>query len=223
MATTSDLALLAHRIDALETSLIKSGALLPSDLEHYLKSTRENTANFPLPRDQLGAGTVPAERLLPTAFEETMDDTEGAALTLEHLTFGRSRMGPSHHLPHFGARHGPSPGRVASNNSYQLARSGSLAMQGPLGMEISPGGTYDGSTLLGSKYSDVSPEEKARQIDTLLDVIGPTDIFDLFYRKTDVALRALIKVLPRREKGEMLVNAVSQKHLFRRSFVPDDT
>jgi hypothetical protein len=48
------------------------------------------------------------------------------------------------------------------------------------------------------------------RIDALLDLIGPTDVFDLFYRRTEVALRALTKVLPTRERGEMLVKAVSQ-------------
>src|SRR5689334_3001277 len=35
-ATTNALTLLAHRLDALEAALVKTGALLPADLEHFL-------------------------------------------------------------------------------------------------------------------------------------------------------------------------------------------
>jgi hypothetical protein len=55
----------------------------------------------------------------------------------------------------------------------------------------------------------LTPEERAMRIDALLDLIGPMDVFDLFYRRTDVAMRALTKVLPSRERGELLVKAVS--------------
>jgi hypothetical protein len=44
---------------------------------------------------------------------------------------------------------------------------------------------------------------------TLLEVLGPTDVFDMLYRQTDVVLHALTKVLPTRERGEILVRALS--------------
>ena len=57
--------------------------------------------------------------------------------------------------------------------------------------------------------SELSPEEKGKKMDELLDLIGPTEVFDLFYRKTDLAMRALTRVLPSRERGELVVRAVS--------------
>lgn len=140
-----------------------------------------------------------------------MDATEGAALTLEHLAFGRSRVGGSHSLPHFGARIPSSVSRHAPDNAYHLNRSQSI-LQARAGQGISPG-VIDGSTLrkvaLGSGRPELPTEERNKHIDQLLDLLGPTDIFDLFYRKTDVVMRALTKVLPPRETGEILVKAVS--------------
>lgn len=57
--------------------------------------------------------------------------------------------------------------------------------------------------------AELSDEERRIRIDALLDLIGPTDVFDMFYRKTDVAMIATTKVLPSREKGEILVRTVS--------------
>jgi hypothetical protein len=47
------------------------------------------------------------------------------------------------------------------------------------------------------------------RIDALLDLIGPTDVFQLFYRQSDVGLRALTKMLPGTDRGELLVKNVS--------------
>lgn len=218
-ASTSDLAALAHRLDALESSLIKSGALLPADLERYLKGTREQMASFQ-PTPTYGAPTLP-EKGPPLAEEETVDDTEGAALTLEHLAFGRSRVDGGHALPHFAMRYPSTVGRSAPNHDYHLAKTSSN--QSPLGSSgtgISPGGVVHGgpglgqdvtlkSSPLGIGQSNLSREERAKKIDKLLEVLGPTDVFDMLYRQTDVVLHALTKVLPTRERGEILVRAVS--------------
>jgi len=159
---------------------------------------------------------VPPKEAPPLAEEETVDDTEGAALTLEHLAFGRSRVDGGHALPHFGARYPSTVGRSAPNHSYHLARS--AINQSPLGMNISPGahdvtlrhGQGGGQNFTGHGLSPLSQEERSKHIDQLLDMMGPTDVFDLFYRKTDVMLKALTKVLPTKEKGEILVKAVSR-------------
>ena len=150
-----------------------------------------------------------------------MDDTEGAALTLEHLAFGRSRVDGGHALPHFGARYPSTVGRSAPNHSYHLAKS--AINQSPLGMNISPGsrdvtlrhgqGHGGGLNYTGHGLSPLSQDERTRHIDQLLDLMGPTDVFDLFYRKTDVVMKALAKVLPTKEKGEILVKAVSRAFL----------
>jgi hypothetical protein len=52
-------------------------------------------------------------------------------------------------------------------------------------------------------------EERRRRVEELVDLLGPTDIFDMFHRKTDVGLVAIAKVLPTKERGELLVGAVS--------------
>lgn len=46
-------------------------------------------------------------------------------------------------------------------------------------------------------------------MDALLDILEPTDLMDMFWRKTDVGMRYLMKIFPDAEKGRFLVNAVS--------------
>jgi hypothetical protein len=53
--------------------------------------------------------------------DELVDDTEGAALTLEHQAFGRSRMEGRKSFPDFGARAGISVSKHISN-TYALHR-----------------------------------------------------------------------------------------------------
>ncbi|ORY21258.1 hypothetical protein BCR39DRAFT_569954 [Naematelia encephala] len=220
-ASTADLAHLAHRLDALESSLLKSGALLPADLEQYLKNTRTHLTDI---QDSEVAGrpvaTARDKKTLTQIDNEEVDDTEGAALTLEHLAFGRSRVDGSHSLPHFGARMPSTVSRLAPNNDYHLNR-GSFSLQAGPSPGSAPGresphepmrksslNQLNDFRLLGSNYGEtLSPEERGARIDALLDLLGPLDVFDLFYRKTDVAMRALTKVLPSRERGELLVNA----------------
>lgn len=206
-ASTSDLAALAHRLDALESSLIKSGALLPADLERYLKGTREQMANLQ-PTPTYGVPNIPA-KAPPLGEQETVDDTEGAALTLEHLAFGRSRVDGGHSIPHFGMRYPSAMGRTAPSHQYHLAK---------VSTTLSPLNNFSPNhditvrhASIGHGSSPLSLEERGAKIEQLLDLIGPTDIFDLFYKKTDVAMRALTKVLPSTERGEMLVKAYIER------------
>jgi hypothetical protein len=185
--------------------LIKSGALLPADLERYLKGTREQMAAFE-PTPTYAKPVLPG-RAPPLGEEETVDDTEGAALTLEHLAFGRSRVEGGHAIPHFGMRYPSAIGRTAPNHQYHLAKVSST--QSPL--HLSPGQndvTLRRPSAVGHGTSTLSHEERGAKIDQLLEVIGPTDIFDLLYKRTDVAIKAIAKVLPTHEKGEILVRAV---------------
>jgi hypothetical protein len=46
------------------------------------------------------------------------------------------------------------------------------------------------------------------RMDALLDIMEPTDLIDMFWKKTDVGMRYLIKIFPDAEKGKFLVNAV---------------
>lgn len=220
-ASSNDLAILAHRVDALETCLIKSGALLPADLEHFLQSSRSLLASYPGTPTRLTA-ILPATAGLPQEVEQDeTNGTEEAALTLEHLAFGRSRVEGSHAIPHFGARLPSSVSKPVLNNNYHLARtsmavthshsagyhgfsSGSSAQNSPMGL---PESVHERrrSTLAAS----FTVEEKQARVDAFLEVVGPTDGFDLFYRKTDIGMTALSKILPTRERGEILVKEVS--------------
>lgn len=215
------------------------------------------------------------------------DEAEGAALTLEHLAFGRSRVEGAHAIPHFGARVPSSIQRHVGNNNYHLARSGiphsgsgpgnkspgtgspitspETRRKSSLNISVSgiPGGPSSASAAAvaaagggsGGRESPSRPplpgkgsgsgsslplphshghghehapvgrtslsvtagyaetltqEERQMRIDALLDLIGPTDVFELFYKKTDVALRAFTKVLPNTERGRLLVKTVSE-------------
>ena len=172
-----------------------------------------------------------------------MDEAEGAALTLEHLAFGRSRVDGAHAIPHFGARAQSSVGRHVGNNNYHLARSsfshGQSGNKSPVNAVHAGSGSPMSSPEVRRKSSlnistvpstspnksmarqgdrhvtsygeQLSAEERQVRIDALLDLIGPTDVFELFYRKTDVALRAFTKVLPSVERGKLLVQTVSNE------------
>lgn len=197
------------------------------------------------------------------------DDTEDAALTIEHLTFGRSRVAGGHSIPYFGARHPSSIGRKEPNNDYHLARTAHSSPGGqqnppPLhphrapssaspshGLPLPP--TKSSSLLtevksererekerergregergrhqpphsindqdltrheqnkqLGKRFKDtLSYEERMARMDALLDIMEPTDLIDMFWRRTDVGFRYLMKIFPDPEKGKFLVNAVS--------------
>lgn len=186
---------------------------------------------------------------------KTDDDTEDAALTIEHLTFGRSRVAGGHSIPYFGARHPSSVGRKEPNNDYHLART---AHSSPSGRDAPPLHPHPGpssgspshvlpqpikrsslnvevkserererehlqsSSLqqheerqqttkqLGKRFMDtLSYEERMARMDALLDIMEPTDLIDMFWRRTDVGYRYLMKIFPDPEKGRFLVNAVS--------------
>ncbi|WVR04862.1 hypothetical protein IAU60_001874 [Kwoniella sp. DSM 27419] len=221
-ATTSELAALAHRLDALEASLLKNGAIRASDLDHFIKVLRGDEGPSAGNAVRKPSRTMQAPRDM--AEEEAVDDTEGAALTLEHLAFGRSRADGSHAMPHFGGRLS-SVSRPAPNNDYHLAKSivpqqaGLSPSAGYMPLEGFPAPRRH-STLNKEYDVDGKPrgasggmghEERMAKIDQLLELIGPTDIFELFYRKTDVAIVSLARLLPTRERGEILVKAYLEK------------
>lgn len=219
-ASTSDLAALAHRVDALESSLLKSGALSPGDLDAFLRAPRATVLppmNMPGLPDR-----PPIVSRTSAGLSDEGNGTEEAALTLEHLAFGRSRMDGSHSIPHFGARMPSTISKREINDNYHLARSSVTQPPGAM-MAISPSSelkespmgsrkpslsTMQGKqrSLGGSQFAQtLTAEERRTRVDALLDMLGPTDVFDLFYRKTDVGMRALTKVLPTSEQGQWLV------------------
>ncbi|WVQ80090.1 hypothetical protein IAT38_002191 [Cryptococcus sp. DSM 104549] len=215
-ASTADLTVVTHRLDALEAALLHSGALRRADLEHFLKSLQESDA---------GASSVrrynkPTQVPLALREEQAVDDTEGAALTLEHLAFGRSRADGSHAIPHFASRLS-SVSKPAPNNDYHLARSLTLHQSPPGGPGGDPGSSGSGRKSSmnistpevrgGEKRPNLSPEERQAKVEALMDLLGPTDIFDIFFKKTDLAIVALTRLLPSRQRGELLVNAYLDK------------
>lgn len=150
------------------------------------------------PTPTYGVPVIP-DKAPPMGDEETVDDTEGAALTLEHLAFGRSRVAGGHTIPHFGMRYPNAMGRTAPNHQYHLAKVS--ATQSPL----------SGDVTLRHNGSPLTVEERGQKIDQLLELLGPTDIFDLFYKRTDVAMKSLAKLLPSTERGKILVKAYTDR------------
>lgn len=166
------------------------------------------------------------------------DDTEDAALTIEHLTFGRSsRVVGGHSMPYFGASHPSSIARREPNNDYHLARTShsspighasalhqSSNVRGGSGSPSRPqqparksslnvqskSVKTEPTNLPPKRFADtLSHEERMTRMDALLDIMEPTDLVDMFWKKTDVAMRYLMMIFPDAEKGKFLVNAVS--------------
>lgn len=248
------------------------------------RGDRGAAPSVPLPRRAETAPVPRTSRPSPSLEDngdadlDPQDDTEGAALTLEHLAFGRSRVAGAHAIPHFGASQS-AISKHAPNNDYHLARShplshgdtppgsggravsfsgsksisagnspakdfrrGSIAPpalgsansapmtltmgggerklestpSGVKGRDGQGGGGASGSGM-GSYGQSLSAEDRAMRIDALLDLIGPTDVFQLFYRQSDVGLRALTKMLPGTERGELLVKNVSNHEILSRT------
>ena len=222
-ATTSDLALLAHRLDALESSLIKSGSLMPADLEQVLKNSRATLSGGENVEPALSLLVPPVQNDAPSGLippslnrEVSIDDTEGAALTLEHLAFGRSRMEGGHAVPHFGPGVVSTAAKHVPNNDYHRARKSMTEGTEPMRSDSNSSGVRRPTPVgLDGRISDMQLEERDARVDALLDLIGPTDVFDLLYKKTDVVLRVLTKALPSRERGGLLVRAVSTAEIAR--------
>lgn len=138
---------------------------------------------------------------------ENVSDTEGAALTLEHLAFGRSRVDGSHSLPHFRDRRVSSVMKPAPGQ-YHLARAGLAAGESP-GSAHTNGAVYSPNLqnrIFDMKTPATSEEHTARML-ALADTMNPGDVFDMYFKKTDIILHALTRVLPDKKRGEILVNA----------------
>jgi hypothetical protein len=255
-ATTAELATVAHRLDALEAALIKNRCILPADIDNYMKSTlsmytTEDPSSTTRRRDTTIAPAVAAAVAGPSQGggapeldsghnidPKVDDDTEDAALTIEHLTFGRSRVVGGHSMAYFGASHPSSIGRREPNNDYHLARTSHSSPIGHAsalhahsnirGGSGSPGHRpgqqprksslnvqlksikSEPTNLPTKRFADtLSHEEKMARMDALLDIMEPTDLIDMFWKKTDVAMRYLMMIFPDPEKGRFLVNAVS--------------
>ena len=199
-ATANELDTINNRLDSLEQSLLKSGAIHPSDLNGYITSVPQPIT-----------GPV-ADEPSSSALPPTDSGTEEAALTLEHLAFGRRHDTDGISL--FAVAH---PSRPEMGYSYSRSRPEPVSTGFPLEQP-----NEGKASLLGlekmppkSKWTEMSEEERLRRTDELLELLGPTDIVDVFFRKTDIVLKLLAKTLPTHQIGEILVKAVQcfVKHL----------
>ncbi|BEI90346.1 uncharacterized protein CcaverHIS019_0304160 [Cutaneotrichosporon cavernicola] len=194
-ATTQDLANLAHRVDALEAALVKSGSIVPADLESFLSQIRTKVQTTQaVERPHSGRASTGLED-----DDDNVSDTEGAALTLEHLAFGRSRVDGSHSLPVLGGRKESTISK-APGQGYHLARSGVAAGEGDMQSFVAGTASYD---LQPAR----NEEERRSRFLALSEAMAPMDVFDMCYKRTDIILNALTRVLPTKERGELLVNA----------------
>lgn len=208
-ATTQDLANLAHRVDALEAALLKAGSLVPADLERSLTQIRSKVIATPAPEIPAPMPNPPMGNQVMDDDGENVSDTEGAALTLEHLAFGRSRVDGSHSLPHFRDRRVSSVMRPAPGHGYHLTRTGLAAGESPSSAHMN-GGIFSPSLQARKSFDLQTPstdEERAVRMLALADSMNPGDVFDMYFKKTDIILHALTRVLPSKERGELLVNA----------------
>lgn len=140
-------------------------------------------------------------------------------------------------MPYFGASHPSSIARREPNNDYHLARTShsspighasalhqSSNVRGGSGSPSRPqqparksslnvqskSVKTEPTNLPPKRFADtLSHEERMTRMDALLDIMEPTDLVDMFWKKTDVALRYLMMIFPDAEKGKFLVNAVS--------------
>lgn len=64
---------------------------------------------------------------------------------------------------------------------------------------------------LGSPVQDMklprSAEERQARLVALSEALAPMDVFEMCCKRTDIVLNALTRVLPSRERGELLVDA----------------
>lgn len=180
-------------MDALEAALVKSGAIVPADLEQFLKQIQ---SKLPPPA---AVDQNPAMGNVPDA--DDVSDTEGAALTLEHLAFGRARVDGAHSIPHFNgiSRKVSSVSKQAPGHGYHLARQ-SQAGDSPA-MSFSPNNGKPEFRFLGNT------EERGARISALAEQLTPNEVFDMYTGKTDLVLNAITRCLPSRETGERMVEA----------------
>ncbi|TXT13049.1 hypothetical protein VHUM_01450 [Vanrija humicola] len=177
---------------------------MPSDLEQVLNQIQANVTTTPV------LETNHSHAANPSMEDDggNVSDTEGAALTLEHLAFGRARVDGAHSIPNFSTRKPSSVSKQAAGQGYHLAHVSSGGTEhdsftSPLSLARRSFSFSDGKSL--------NPIEHQARINALAEALSPMDVFEMYTRKTDVVLNALTRVLPSHERGELLVNAFLNK------------
>lgn len=224
---------LQTRIAALESLLTQSGILDPGALENMLGSKGKLSM---IPRsDSHMDSTRPAGSRDEGPIDEVdgESDMEGAALTLEHLAFGRRKTEQAVSSAAFGntlAR----PDAIRRDTSAEM-RSGETHVTGAmLPFSSGDGRLQTGPQGIGSdralavvhkgSFDDagVAPElmpsgplnlkvNKGPVRNEVLDALAPSEVFSIFYQRSDVFVKALLSVLPDRQRGEMLVNSYLER------------
>lgn len=113
--------------------------------------------------------------------------------------------------------HIQAPGRESQPNSRPASRTGAAGDGDGTGTVAIGANTNSGAGVgfsAARRYVDtLSYEEKMARMDALLDLMEPTDLTDLFWKKTNVGWRFLIKVMPSLERAKFCVHAVSPINL----------
>ena len=261
----NDLTALQYRLSVLESLLAESGIISPGtidDLIANVQSKPKTVTNQPVVGTSLTAAGVPkvdssaggpaqggvlgygasTDRQRDA---EVDSDTEGAALTLEHLAFGQRKT--EQQVPTLlSARSYSGTGTGAMNTSPVKISSGSKngrrtsgMLEDHLDMKLHGGNTagYNSSSVdaagtgfdiasvsnnkgmlsnhgsksgRGQAYPNALNQASSTKMSglvksTILDSLDPAEVFSIFYQRSDVYVRALLSVIPTREKGELLV------------------
>ncbi|KAJ9100658.1 hypothetical protein QFC21_003703 [Naganishia friedmannii] len=262
---------LQQRLAALETILSEAGLMSHGDVEN-LMGTR---GKLPLgPTGIVAGGLAAALGAGPELDLES--DTEGAALTLEHLAFGQRKVeqtgpGPNAYGPtyprslseanksNFRAR---SNSNMGNNSDNRVERGASTDHTRPLetrpadflafgaGNALGIGIHKDGpvsrsamadaipqsmiSSTTGGISADLLPSKPLNLKQHLykpinsavLNALEPTEVFSLFYQRSDIFVKALLAVLPDRKRGELLVKNLGLYFMdpteAQRYFTPDE-
>jgi hypothetical protein len=270
-ASTTDFMALQHRLSVLESLLAESGIIAPGTLDDLVANpqTKAKPKSSQHTHTHIGtsltaAGVPKLENGLKTGGSsghthgyaplsssdrhrdlDIDSDTEGAALTLEHLAFGQRKTEQQQPPGHIGqASSGnnlasqfipQSGGDVArrtsvsgsnNNNREDVAEmeralrasfSGSTAgfiaandlamMRGTNGEDLNGSGSSgvkDGRAP-GQVQISRNKASSSKVNSAILDSLDPTEVFSLFYQRSDVYVRALLSVVPDRRRGELLV------------------
>lgn len=221
----------------MESLLAQAGILAPGTLDELVQNPKSRTLAIQPPA--IGTSVTAAGLPKPDHHQsqhllnlttgddgEAESDTEGAAMTLEHLAFGRRKT--EHPEPGSNA-HGPTfPQPVRSNSTGEHDRvQPEPAMNGiGVGEEFphaalikyqQPFETSIPTTSSGALSNDMLPfrpmnlkQKLNAPVDSqVLDALEPTEVFSIFYQRSDVYVKALLSVLPDRRRGELLVRQVS--------------
>ncbi len=236
-ASSQDLLQVQYRLAALESVLAQAGILPAGALDEMLGG--KGKLSFMNAGGVIGPETVVdsegiQNRLRKIARgvgmaddDDEESDTEGAALTLEHLAFGRRRTQNPATVPHAvgyipddGQNNvGPATGVTyfpgTGGKSIKVEDSGPNAhgFQGRLGSVLDPSNRTDRvpEELMPNRPLKLYGEVHGPVMTTALDALEPGEVFSIFYQRSDVFVKALLSVMPDRRRGELLVKTYIER------------